>query len=493
MPFNLDTALRTPGAILLMDKRAIAARLDLEPRRAESADGGILGRLARVVGLKADHDSDRNDAVALPAVGWAADIEPAEGYVIVDGVAILDIAGILTRQGYYDFWSDCMVAGYEEIGGVLRRAQADDRVRGVFMRVDSPGGFSDGCFELAADIRAMSARNGGKPIWAHTWMACSAAYALASAADRIIASASADVGSIGVYVMLLDASEWLKTHGVRIEAIQSGSHKTSGGYWKPLTDDERADFQAVVDQIAREFVAGVTAGRPALTGDAIRAQEARWYLADHADPERSGLALGLVDAIASERDAFAQFLSTLTATAGTPGAADPISRADDKETAMTLAEQLAALKTKAAGGVAAAKSELAALAALLDPKAEGDDEKDAPAAAGDEDDEDDEEDDAKEPEASATGATAGFALLATPEAKGREALARHLGQRVASKKMTFGEARATLTAAPKSNRLSEAMANRDMNPGAGDGDRRATGDSWSKSIAKQNARVSGRR
>lgn len=308
---DLDLTMRTPGRVLMLERRHAQALVDRAFEERRGAQGGnlltrALGAVARLHRPQADADIDAADRtrLALPQIAWAGSVEWGEGYAIVDGVAVIDITGVMTPDGYYDWWDDCWVGGYAQIASAVATARADERVRALFLRVNSPGGLVDGCFDLAEQIAAGNGAAGGKPVWVHARMACSAAYALAASADRIVASAESDVGSIGVLVLHADVSAWYAEHGLKIEAIQSGARKTDGAEWKPLSADARAHLQGVVDQIARRFFATVSAGR-GLSVEAIAALEAQWFLAAHDDPAMSGLALGLVDAIAPEAAAFA--------------------------------------------------------------------------------------------------------------------------------------------------------------------------------------------
>lgn len=482
MKFDLDLHLRTPGRLMLLERQVCQTMLDRAMEaRSSRVGGGWLSRLLGSTRPAADtDDAEHGEKLALPPVRWATDVEYGNGYALIDGVAIIDIEGVMTPEGYYDWWSETFVPGYAQIGEAFDAAVADDRVLAVLLRINSPGGLVDGCFDLAKQIRA---GREVKPIWAHCRMACSAAYALASGATRILAPAEADIGSIGVLIMHFDYTEMYAEWGIKVEAIQSGARKTDGAEWKPLSDDARAHLHGVVGQVAKSFVATVVEGR-GLTEEAVRAQEARWYLAQHDDPQQSALGLGLVDEIANERAAFAALIQSLSeeTVTGAPDGAGSTARADhEEESDMTLKGAIATLRAKAKAGDKKAEAELKAFGISLEaddkeagdePEAEGDEDKDEePAAEGGEEpkaeDEDEEaEEDGEEPEAKATGTKAGFALLGCKEAKGRESLAQQLGAKVAGKKLTFGEARKMLASAPKASRLGDVMGGRDRNPGS---------------------------
>ena len=489
---NFELDLRRPGQVLLLERGAAQALIErvMDGRLAPHSGGGLLSRALSMVGLKprAMEDDDGNEPridtsrLALPQIDWAGTVEWGEGYAIVEGIAIIDIQGVLTPDGYIDWWSWCWVGGYSQIRGAVRAARADDRVQAILLRIDSPGGYVDGCFDLADEIAAGNAKAGGKPVWVNARMACSAAYALAAAGDHITALAEADVGSIGVLVLHVDVSGFYAEHGIKIEAIQSAPRKTDGAEWKPLSEDARAHLQAVVDQIARRFSATVTAGR-GISADDIAALQARWFLARHDDPEMSGLALHLVDDIATDEAAFAALKASLANSnggapsgSGSEAASDAGRTNSTTESDMGLKEQIAALRDKAAKGDKAAMAELAEMGVSIKAASEDDEEKKDEEAAEDDkpadddadkpaDDEGDDETKDKEPSAKATGTKAGFALLRHKEAKGRAALANRLAEQVVSGKMSYGEAVDMLADAPKARPLSDAMQGRDRNPG----------------------------
>ncbi|HEV7278400.1 MAG TPA: S49 family peptidase [Devosiaceae bacterium] len=482
---DLDLALRTPGGIVLLEPRRCSALVErsLTSQRPGGLVSGALGMLG--LGRGRAERSEQPETLAMAPIRWASDVDYGDGYSIVDGIAVIDIEGVLAPDGYYDWWDDVWVGGYTQIGAAYAAALEDDRVRGIFARLNSPGGLVDGCFDLCDELRAGNGANGGKPFWVHARMACSAAYAIASCADRILAPAEGDVGSIGVVIVHTDISGWLAETGIKVEAIQSAPGKTDGAMWKPLSEEARAHLQGVVDQVARRFTGAVEAGR-GLSAEQIVALEARWFLAEHDDAARSGLALGLVDEIATERAAFAAFAESLSETTGSGApaatgttAAKPAARASQqKETEMSLEDQIAALRAKASRGNKAALAQLKALGVRVSAKAEDDDddaaaEEDKEEAKAEDDDDDaaaeGDDDDDDEPAAKATGSRAGFKLLGAKQAKGREDLARKLAEKVSAKKLTYGEAKSMLAAAPRKSRLGDAMQGRDRNPGSDTG------------------------
>jgi ClpP class serine protease len=164
----------------------------------------------------------------------------------VDGVEIVDICGPLEQHDRG--WCD----SYEAIRGRVQAA-CESGAQVVLLRIDSPGGDVGGCFDTARAVRDMC-RAAGKPLYAFVEnKACSAGYALASAANVVVLSESAIVGSIGVLSTRNDFTAQNASRGIRIELITSGPRKADGHPDAPITEAELKDTQALVDSMAGVF------------------------------------------------------------------------------------------------------------------------------------------------------------------------------------------------------------------------------------------------
>ncbi|MFC3693410.1 S49 family peptidase [Chenggangzhangella methanolivorans] len=485
---DLDLALRTPGRALLLEPRAARAHASRlmaaeRPRRSR----GLVAALAGAVGFAKDDAAPEKPEALVSRVEWASEVAFGAGFAICGPIAVIDVSGVLTAKGYYDWWNEEWVPGYRGISAAIAAARADERVSAILLREDSPGGLVSENFDLCDEIHEGSARNGGKPIWAHvSSLCCSAAYSIAASCDRVLASREAEIGSIGVVIVHVDESELLKDWGLRVEAIESAPGKTMGAPWKPLDDATREHWQADVDELAGRFSAVVERGR-GLSAEQIKALDARYFLADHADAARSALSLGLVDEILTERAAAAALLNSLSLPdgTGTPAAAGASRAASRprKEQAMSKidAAMIAALEAEAESDdeetKSAADDKLGRIKAILD---EEDEDKDDEEASTEDDDETEAKANAKagrgKAKASAsTGVAAVMAVFDLPEARGREKLARSLAAKAGDGKISVEEAKEMLAASPKASRLGEAMEGRDkgLKPDAPAGDAEA--------------------
>ena len=166
----------------------------------------------------------------------------------IGAACVIDIDGPLDNRD-----SGCWDS-YESIKARFEHACASD-ARGIVLRVSSPGGDAAGCVELSRYMRARAAL-AGKDLYA--WVderACSAGYILAAAASRIYLSESAIVGSIGVIVERPDWTRANAERGVQYAFITSGKRKTDGCPDVPLTADELAATQSMIDSFAASLFA----------------------------------------------------------------------------------------------------------------------------------------------------------------------------------------------------------------------------------------------
>jgi ClpP class serine protease len=228
------------------------------------------------------------------------------GYDVVNGVAVIEIGGVLMQKtGLLRSWGG-YVTGYDGIRASFLNAVADEKVNGIVFDIDSPGGDVAGCFDLVDTI--YNAR-GNKPIVAIcSESAYSAAYAIASAADFISVPRTGGCGSIGVITMLLDQSKALENYGLSVHFVRYGKQKAaeSRAQLTGVSDDVLASVQADVDRMGALFVETVARNR-GLSKKAVKSQEAACFSGD------LGISAGLADAVASPDAAFAAFLADLDA------------------------------------------------------------------------------------------------------------------------------------------------------------------------------------
>jgi len=258
--------------------RVYGQPLLVEPSKAET----ILAALGPRIGLP----QPDQPAAFVPD---ARPMPEAAPYALVAGVAVIPVMGTLLHRGSF-ITAASGVATYQRVAAAFDEAMADPQAKAILLEIDSGGGEVPGCFDLADRIFAARGR---KPLWAvANEAAFSAAYALASACDRLTLTRTAGVGSVGVIAYHYDVSAADEDAGVKVTTVSAGARKNDLTPHEPITDEARAALQARVDDVYALFVRTVARNR-SLSEEAVRATEAALYWGDAAVTAR------LADAVAT--------------------------------------------------------------------------------------------------------------------------------------------------------------------------------------------------
>ena len=181
----------------------------------------------------------------------------------------------------------------------LQKAEDDDEVRALIVRINSPGGTITASDLIYREIEVFKTRRKVPVITIMMDVAASGGYYAALAGDTIMALPTTVTGSIGVVMLTVNAQGLMEKIGVAPLAIKSGAMKDAGSPFRPLTEQERAVFQSVIDQMYARFVSLIVRSRK-MPEDKVRAAaDGRIYTAEQAK------ALGLVDQIGYMDDAVA--------------------------------------------------------------------------------------------------------------------------------------------------------------------------------------------
>ena len=290
-------------------QRAFNTPLMVDPAKALAFLSGLGPRISGqdITFQGLDADIPDRAAAALPARAslFGNDIARRhqrngnQPYAVVDGIAVIEIAGTLVHRGAWIGQSSGLTS-YEGIAAQLQAALADPAVHGIALDIDSFGGEVAGAFDLADRIRAARAQ---KPVQAFVAEhALSAGYVLASQADRIILPRTGAVGSIGVVALHTDMSGALDQKGIAVTLIHAGSHKIDANPYQPLPEAVHDQMQRELEVVRFLFAETVAAGRgDRLTQAAALATEAAVFRGANA------IAAGLADEIADPVRAFRTF------------------------------------------------------------------------------------------------------------------------------------------------------------------------------------------
>lgn len=273
---------------------------------------------------------------------WRSNYRP---YKVSGGVLTIPVKGVLLHDFAWQFGA--YATGYDYILKAFERGMSDASVRGIAFLIHSPGGDVAGCFDA---VDKMFAGKKGKPIraFAHEY-AYSAAYAIASLADKIVVSRTGGVGSIGVVTSHVDYSKAMEQAGVKVTFIKFGAHKVDGNPYEPLGADAQARIQARIDSLGEVFVSTVARNRK-LDAKKVRDTEALTFTASEA------ISNGLADSVGPLDDAVAAFAADL----------EIAQQGEEQMTDKTSAVDQAALDNARAEGMkAGAEAERTRIAAIV--------------------------------------------------------------------------------------------------------------------------------
>lgn len=244
----------------------------------------------------------------MASVAGTNQVREADGLieyaVTPDGVAIVPIAGVLSRRFDW-FAAACGWTTYEGLSATLESIAESDLVRAVLLDVDTPGGEAAGMLDAADLILSLREK---KPVWAVANVrASSAGYALAGGASKLVLPRLALIGSIGCVLVHLDESVADSAQGLKYTAIYSGARKIDGWGHAPLSDGALDAAQADVDHV-RDAFADLIGRQGRISAKAALATEAAVFA------DSAAVKAGLADAVMTFDEALAALTQLATET-----------------------------------------------------------------------------------------------------------------------------------------------------------------------------------
>ena len=202
-----------------------------------------------------------------------------------------DKIAVIYAEGTINYFEDSKkineIITPEKIQKELAIAEKSDDIKGVVIRVNSPGGSA-----LASDIIYNSIKNLTKPVYISMGgVAASGGYYISAAGDKIYADKETLTGSIGVITMIPNISELLKKTEINYSVISKGKYSDMGSLVRDLTEDEKDKIRASSLKVYEEFVDRVAEGRNMTREEVLKSAEGRVWLGEEAKE------IGLVDEI----------------------------------------------------------------------------------------------------------------------------------------------------------------------------------------------------
>jgi protease-4 len=202
-------------------------------------------------------------------------------FALGDKIAVVDIKGVITSS--------------RDIVEQIDTFKADDDVKAIILRINSPGGGVGPSQEIYREV--LSAKEKKKVVASMASVAASGGYYVACASDLIVANPGTITGSIGVVMEFSNVEDLLKKIGLRSYVIKSGKHKDIGSPLRKMTPEERSILQGVIDSVHNQFIRAVAKGRDMKEEKVRQIADGRIFSGEQAKE------LGLVDRLGSLQDA----------------------------------------------------------------------------------------------------------------------------------------------------------------------------------------------
>jgi protease-4 len=172
-------------------------------------------------------------------------------------------------------------------------------VRSVVIRINSPGGGVAASQEIYEAIKKFRSETKKKVVVSMASVAASGGYYIACAADRIFANPGSITGSIGVIAEWYNYGDLLQWAKMQSVVIKSGALKDAGSPTRPLTEEEKAYFQSLIDNIYAQFVSAVATSRTMDEAAVRKLADGRVFTGQEAKANH------LIDEIGTYQDAIA--------------------------------------------------------------------------------------------------------------------------------------------------------------------------------------------
>jgi len=199
-----------------------------------------------------------------------------------DKVAVVDLKGV--------------IASSDEVVRQMKKYRNNSSVRAIVLHIDSPGGGVVASQEMYEEVRAV--RDGGKPVIVSMGsLAASGGYYVAVGGSYLVANRGTLTGSVGVISEFLQLKDALDKLGIGVKTIKAGKLKDAGSPMRAMNDDDQKYFQALMDDVHRQFIDVVARERKMDVEKVRELADGRVFTGEQA------LQLGLVDTLGTFEDA----------------------------------------------------------------------------------------------------------------------------------------------------------------------------------------------
>lgn len=210
---------------------------------------------------------------------WLTAKDGGDGWGSGNKIALIRVEGVILDS--------------RKIVKTLRRYGKNPDIKGILIRIDSPGGGVAASQEIYDELIEIQREGLKKVVSSMGTVAASGGYYIASATDLIVANPGTLTGSIGVIMELTNIEGLLDKIGVEGITIKSGKNKDVGSPFRKMKKEERALLQYVLDDVHSQFIEAVAEGRSLHIDEVTRLADGRIFTG------RQAQEVGLVDELGS--------------------------------------------------------------------------------------------------------------------------------------------------------------------------------------------------
>ena len=209
--------------------------------------------------------------ISIPPPG----IQPLKETVVSgegrDKILLMDISGIIsTKEKRKALPFGEKVSIVSRVQEELKRAAQDKEIKGLILRINSPGGTVTASDIIYREIKEFKEKRNIPVVACMMDVAASGGYYISLAADTIIAHPTSITGSIGVIAIKFNAGKLMEKIGVKDESIKSGDKKDLLSPFRPNTEEEKAILKEIIAGLHQRFVETIAENRKELAKDKIK-------------------------------------------------------------------------------------------------------------------------------------------------------------------------------------------------------------------------------
>jgi protease IV len=235
----------------------------------------------------------------------AASEMPFEEEVVQEGnelkkIAVVDVSGVIQDTGDAESFIQSVGYNHKAFMEKLNHIKEDNSIKGVILRVNSPGGGVVESAEIHDKLLEIQ-NEAKKPIYISMGsMAASGGYYISAGAKKIFASPETLTGSLGVIMESINYGGLAEKYGVDFVTIKSGEYKDIMSPTREMTEDERQILQSMINNSYEGFVKVISEGRKMSTEEVKNLADGRIY------DGRQALELNLIDGFGYLEDVIEQ-------------------------------------------------------------------------------------------------------------------------------------------------------------------------------------------